>query len=70
MDYVVPVDHRITLKEGEKISEYMDAARELKKLWSMKVAVTPIVIGALGTDTKGLVQRLEDLEIRGRGKTI
>ena len=29
-----------------------------------------IVIGALGTITKELVQGLEDLEIRGRVKTI
>ena len=30
----------------------------------------PIVIGAFGTFTKGLVQGLEDLEIRGRVETI
>ena len=28
----------------------------MKKLWKMKVTVIPIVIGALGTVTKGLVQ--------------
>ena len=33
--------------------------------WNIKVTVIPILIGALGTVTKGLVQRLEDLEIRG-----
>ena len=32
----------------------------------MKVTVIPILIGALGTVTKGLVKELEDLEIRGR----
>ena len=31
----------------------------------MRVTVMPIVIGALGTITRGLVQGLEDLEIRG-----
>ena len=36
----------------------------------MKVTVIPIVIGALGTVTKGLVQELEDLEIRGRMETL
>ena len=36
----------------------------------MKVTVIPIVTGALGTVTKGLVQRLENLEIRGRVETI
>ena len=36
----------------------------------MKVTVMRIVIGKLGTVTKGLVQELEDLEIRGRVETI
>ena len=36
----------------------------------MKVTVIPVVTGALGTVTKGLVQRMEDLEIRGRVVTI
>ena len=36
----------------------------------MKVTVIPIIIGPIGTLTKELVQRLEDLEIRGRVKTI
>ena len=36
----------------------------------MKVTVIPIAIGVLGTVTKELVQRLKDLEIRGRMKTI
>ena len=36
----------------------------------MKVTFIPIVIGALGTVTKVLVDGLEDLEIRGRVKTI
>ena len=35
----------------------------------MKVTVILVVIGALGTVIKGLVQRLEDLEIRGRVET-
>ena len=36
----------------------------------MKMIVIPIVIGALGTVTKGLVPRLEDLETSGRVDTI
>ena len=31
----------------------------------MKVTVIPLVIGALGTVTKGLMKGLEELEIRG-----
>ena len=36
----------------------------------MKVTVILIVIGALGTITKGLMKELEDLERRGRVETI
>ena len=43
---------------------------ELKKKWNMKVTIIPIAIGTLGTVTKGLVQGLEDLEIRGQVETI
>ena len=36
----------------------------------MKVTIVPIVIGALGTITKGLLKGLEDLEIGGQVETI
>ena len=36
----------------------------------MKVTIVPIVIGALGTVTKGLLKGLEDLEVGGRVETI
>ena len=61
-DFAVPADHRLNLKD-----KYLDLARELKKLWNMKVT---IVIGALGTITKGLLKDLEDLEVGGRVETI
>ena len=58
VDFAVPADHRINLKECEKKDKYLDLARELKKLWNMKVTIVPIVIGALGTITKGLLKGL------------
>ena len=36
----------------------------------MKATIVPIVIGAFGTITKGLLKILEDLEIGGRVETI
>ena len=36
----------------------------------MKVTIVPIVIGALGTITKGLLKGLDDLEVGGRVETI
>ena len=68
--FAVLADHRIDLRECEKKDKYLDLARELKKLWNMKVTIMPIVIGALGTITKGLLKGLEDLEIGGRTETI
>ena len=62
VDFAVPADHRINLKECEKKDKYLDLARELKKLWNMKVTIVPIVIGAFGTITKGLLKGLKDLD--------
>ena len=61
VDFAVPADPRINLKGCEKKDKYLDLARELKKLWNMKVTIVPIVIDALGTITKGLLKGLEDL---------
>ena len=52
------------MKESEKKDKY------LYFVWELKVTVIPIVIGVLGTVIKGLVQGLEDLEIRERVETI
>ena len=70
VDFAVPADRWVKLLESEKKDEYLDLAKELKKLWNMKVTFLPIVIGALGTVTEGLIKELEDLEIRGRVETI
>ena len=65
-----PADHRVTLKECEKKYKNLDLARESKRLRNVKVTVIPIVISALGTITKGLIEGLEDLEIKRRVGTI
>ena len=36
----------------------------------MRVTIVPIVIGAFGTVTKGLLNGLDDLEVGGRVETI
>ena len=69
VDFAVPADHRIKLKEYEKKNKYLDIARELKKIWNMKMTIIPIVIGALGTVTKWLLKGLEDLKVGGRAET-
>ena len=70
MDFAVGDDHRVKLKESEKKNKYLNLAKELKNCGNMKVMFIPIVIGALGTLTKGLIKGLEDLEIREQVETI
>ena len=70
VDFAVPADHRIKLKECEKKDKYLDLAKELKKLWNMKATIVPIVIGAFGSITKGFLKGLKDSEVGGRVETI
>ena len=41
-----------------------DLARELKKLWDMKIVVIPIVIGVLGTTPKMLPKQMTDIGVK------
>ena len=47
MDFAIPVAHRRKSKESKKIDKYLNLARELKKIWNMRVSVIPVVVGAL-----------------------
>ena len=47
---------QIKIESSKKKAKYFNFAKELKKLWNIKVTVILIVIGTLGTVTKGLVQ--------------
>ena len=69
MDFEVLADHRVKFKECEKRDKYLDLIKELKKVWNMKVTTIPIVIDALSTVSKRLIQGLEDLKIMGRVDT-
>ena len=70
VDFAVPADRRIKLKECEKRDKYLDLARELKKTMEHEGDNYTIVIGAFGTVTKGLLKGLEDLEVGGWVETI
>ena len=54
MDFAIPGDHKVEMKESEKREKYQDLARELSVLWNKKVNVIPVVIRALGTVQKSL----------------
>ena len=70
MGFAIPADNRVEIKDcKKKRDKYLDLARKLEKPWNMKVTIIPIVIGALGTVTKGVVQGLEVVEVTGRVET-
>ncbi len=46
-----------------KKDKYHDLARERKKQWNMKMSIVPIVIGAFGTVTEGLLNSYQILII-------
>ena len=45
MEFAVLANHRVKLRESEKKDKYLDLARELIKLWNVKVTIIPIVNG-------------------------
>ena len=42
----------MNIKESEKTDKYLDLARELKKLWNMKVMVLPIAVETFWNSSK------------------
>ena len=67
VDFAVLAHQRLKLREREKNNQYLDIARELKKLRNMILTLLLIVIGAFGIVTNGLVQGLNNFEIKRRG---
>ena len=78
VDFAVPVDHGVKLKERAKRDNYWELAKEQSKYWDLarelkvqrKMKVKPIVIGMLWTIPKGLIKGVENLKIRGQGEII
>ena len=64
IDIAVPADVRLEEKEREKLKKYQEVKREIRKLWKLKmVEVVPVVIGALGSVTKGFDRWIEKFGI-------
>ena len=64
IDMTVPSDRNIALKEIEKKSKYKDLELEIQRMWHMKTVVIPVVVGALGTVKKGMVENIKKVSER------
>ena len=53
------------MKEKEKIENYAELRREIKKIWNCReVKVVPVVVGALGTISRNLKGYLKNLGLK------
>ena len=57
----VPSDRNIALKEIEKKGKYKDLELELQTMWHMKSVVIPVVVGALPTVKRGMVENIKKI---------
>lgn len=48
IDVSIPSDYNIQRKATEKMSKYVDLQIECEKMWSKKVEVIPVIVGATG----------------------
>ena len=65
VDIAVPADRRVEEKEQEKVEKYQDLKREIGRMWEIrKVQVVPVVIGALGSVSKGFDKWIGKLDIQ------
>ena len=70
VDFAVPGNHTVKIKEIKKRDNYIDLTRELRKLWNIRGKVILIVAVTLRTILKGLDNGLEELKTRRRIETI
>ncbi|XP_068750922.1 uncharacterized protein [Montipora capricornis] len=67
IDMTLPSDRNIELKEVEKKSKYKckDLEVEIQGMWQMKTAVITVVVHALGTVKKGMVENMRKVYNNG-----
>ena len=63
IEFSVPWDKNVQLKEEEKVSKYIPLAKEIRKVHRVSTKIVPIVLGSLGTVTTRLKNSLKELEM-------
>ena len=63
IEFSVPWDKNVQLKEEEKVSKYIPLAKEIRKVHRVSTKIVPIVLGSLGTVTTRLQNSLKELEM-------
>ena len=63
VDFSVPWDKNVRVKEDEKITNYSPLAQQVRKLHRVSTKIVPVVVGCLGIVTDRLTGYLDDLGI-------
>ena len=58
IEWTVPSDRNIALKEIERKSKYLEL--QIQKMWHKKTVMIPVVVSALGTVLKGMVESIRE----------
>ena len=71
IDVACSFDTRVKDKMKEKIENYQDLKRELKRIWKLRrVTVVPVIIGALGTVSKDIEKWLAEIGVTYRLESL
>ena len=64
VDFTRPYGTKADVQEVEKIEKQLDLTRELKKVWTTKVIVVPLIVAALATAVQAVEERLKTIDIK------
>ena len=64
IDMTILSDRNIAVTEMKTKSKCKDLKLEIQRMWQMKTEVTPVVVGALGTVKKRMVENIKKVSER------
>jgi hypothetical protein len=56
---IIIADRNVVQKEAENKLKYKSLCKDLQRMWNLKCAITPLIIGATGILTRSLRKNLE-----------
>ena len=63
IDVAIPEDGKVREKEDEKIENYLDLARDVRRMWGARSKVISLVVGALGSVPLRLKDNLKVIDV-------
>ena len=62
VDFAIPVDHKMSMKETEKTEKFLNLYRVQQKMCYLRMTVIKIVVGVLGMVPKYLGKNTAEIE--------